>query len=83
MNGNHNTRLARLESSDDRRPRDICIDVQYYDAVDTADGRKDVSIPADYDPVDWDTIAPQVNGDRITVRFPCSENLGDAKGKSN
>ena len=80
---NHDQRLLRLETEDNQQPRDIRIDVQYYDTIETVDGRREVPIPAEYDPVDWETIAPDSNGDRIAVRYPRSENPGDAKKESD
>lgn len=78
---NHGKRLSRLEKNDHRRPRDIRLNVQYVDVVDTGDGRKEVALAADYDGVDWDSARTLPSGDRIAVRFPRSENPDNKLGK--
>jgi len=63
-------RTQRVEQANNNRgPRDIDIRVEYYDTINTADGRRELPVPGEYDPVDFDTIAPDC-GDRIAVRYP-------------
>jgi hypothetical protein len=72
---------AQAEANNNQGSRDIVIDVRYYDIIDTAEGRKDMPVPAEYDDVNWQEIPPKPDGTRIAVRYPRSENLGDANQK--
>ena len=63
----------RLELNSDQRPRNILINVHYYNAVDTAQGPRDVPVPAEYAPVHWEKIEPNSGGDRIAVCWPVQD----------
>ena len=69
------TERVEAEANDNQGsgPRDITINVEYYDVVETPEGRKDVPVPAEYDDVNWEEIPLQPNGDRIAVRYPREE----------
>ena len=78
-------RIAKLEERDPPEPgRNVLISVKFVDSLEVDGVRVSVPIEEPYDakPIDWNST-PMPNGDRIHVRYPCSENPSDSTDGSD
>jgi hypothetical protein len=63
-------RVRRLEEIGPKKSNDVVIEVRFVETMTTPDGTKEVLLPATYDPISWNELAPARTGKRIIVRYP-------------